>query len=611
MRQTFSGNPGSWKPWILFAALLLSWLHPAVKAQPQEPLTVAQALETMDGAEKSLLQLWAKSSRIDWVKNTFLTHDTEMISAEAQKRLLAATLRFAKQLARFETLELPSELSRKIQLLKTSLPVVAPGDPDKQAELARITTAMESLYAKGQHCRESGDCLDLGQLSRILAESRNPAELLEAWRGWRTISPGMRPLYERFVELGNQGARELGFPDLSVAWRSGYDMPPELVSRQLEDLWEQVRPLYAALHCYVRRKLAQVYGSKLVPEDGPIQAHLLGNMWSQSWGNIYPLVAPPDSERAYDLTELLRAKKIDELEMVRIGERFFTSLGFPPLPSTFWERSQFTKPAGRDVVCHASAWNVDLEEDLRIKMCIKISGEDFFTIHHELGHNFYQRAYRHLSPLYRDSANDAFHEAIGDAVALSVTPQYLHQIGLLEQLPSERSDLGQLLQMSLEKVAFLPFGLLVDQWRWQVFSGEVQAGNYNAAWWNLREKYQGIAPPVPRSEDDFDPGAKYHVPFNTPYTRYFLAHILQFQFHRALAREAGHRGPLHQFSAYNNRQAGQRLIRLLEMGRSRPWMEALKVFTGATTVDAGAIVEYFAPLKHWLDQQNEGATCGW
>ena len=611
MRQSRSGGAGSWNAWIILLCTLVVGWRQAAAAQPPEDLTVARAAQMMEEVETSLLQLWFKSSQTDWVKNTYLTHDTEQLSAEAQKQLLAATLGFAKGLARFETLDLPAELSRKIQLLKTSLPVVAPDDPQKQAELARITTSMESLYAKGQYCSDSGECQHLGQLSRTLAKSRNPAELLEAWQGWRGISPPMRPLYERFVELANQGAWEFGFRDLGVAWRSGYDMPPERVSHQLEELWEQVRPLYSALHCYVRRKLAQTYGNELVPADQPIPAHLLGNMWSQSWGNIYPLVAPPDSDRAYDLTELLHAKKIDELEMVHIGERFFTSLGFPPLPPTFWERSQFTKPAGRDVVCHASAWNVDLEEDLRIKMCIEITGEDFFTIHHELGHNFYQRAYRHLSPLYRDSANDAFHEAIGDTVALSVTPLYLHQIGLLEQLPSERSDLGQLMQMALEKIAFLPFGLLVDQWRWQVFSGQVLPGRYNAAWWDLRRKYQGIAPPVPRSEQDFDPGAKYHVPFNTPYTRYFLAHILQFQFHRALAREAGQRGPLHQFSAYNNRQAGQRLIRMLEMGRSRPWMEALEVLTGETRVDASAIVEYFAPLKQWLDKQNEGATCGW
>jgi peptidyl-dipeptidase A len=393
-------------------------------------------------------------------------------------------------------------------------------------------------------------------------------------------------------------------------WRSKYDMPPEAFAKELDRLWEQLRPLYLSLHTYVRSQLREKYGP-VVLEKGPIPAHLLGNLWQQDWSNVYPLVAPADATEAFSLTERLRAKKVDPLEMVRIGERFFTSLGFEPLPKTFWERSLFVKPRDREVVCHASAWNVDNVDDLRIKMCIDVTDDDFTTIHHELGHNFYQRAYNRLPMLFRESANDGFHEAVGDTLALSVTPEYLVKIGLLDKAPSAAGDTGLLLRAALERLAFLPFGLLVDQWRWQVFDGTIGPGDYNRTWWDMKLKYQGVAPIGPRGEELFDPGAKYHVPANTPYTRYFLAGILQFQFHRALAKTAGCSTPLHRCSIYGSREAGLKLKAMLEMGASRPWPDALEALTGQREMDASAMVEYFAPLKTWLDEQNRGKALGW
>ncbi|HET7747263.1 MAG TPA: M2 family metallopeptidase, partial [Vicinamibacteria bacterium] len=457
----------------------------------------------------------------------------------------------------------------------------------------------------------SKDCLDVNAITKIMAESRNPDELLDVWRGWHGISVDMKPRYQRFVELGNQGARELKFDDLGAMWRSAYDMPPDAFAAEVDRLWGQVKPLYDALHTHVRARLREKYGAEKVPEAGPIPAHLLGNIWAQQWGNIYDLVGPPSTGPSYDLTAVLEAKKVDEREMVRYGERFFTSLGFDPLPRTFWERSLFVKPRDREVVCHASAWDLG-DDDYRIKMCIERNGEDFVTIHHELGHNFYQRAYRLKQPwLFRGSANDGFHEAIGDAIALSVTPSYLVQVGLLDKAPGTEGDLEFLMRMALDKIAFLPFGLVVDQWRWKVFSGEVTPANYNAAWWELRRKYQGVAPAEARGEEWFDPGAKYHVPANTPYTRYFLAHILQFQFHRALCREAGFTGPLYQCSIYGNKKAGAKLNQMLQMGLSRPWPDALQAMTGERQIDATAILDYFAPLMEWLEGQNKGRKTGW
>ena len=594
---------------LILAATLVAMLG-ACGLQPEPTVEEAQAF--IESAETRLLERWMEVGQASWVQNNFITDDTNAIAAAARTKLMAATTELAAAAARFNVLDLPREVERKLTRLKTSLAAVAPSDPALQQELAEIMTQMESLYGQGEYCPDGEEtCLDLPTMERMFATVRDTDELLGLWTGWRDISPQMLPLYERFVELSNAGARELGFADLGDMWRSGYDMTTGEFTAELERLWAQVRPLYEALHCHVRAALADEFGSAVVPEDRPIPAHLLGNMWSQSWANIYETVGPNGTGPGYDLTRLLERARVDELEMVRYGERFFSSLGFDPLPATFWERSLFVKPADRDVVCHASAWDLDFETDVRIKMCIGVNDADFVTIHHELGHNYYQRAYREQDPLYRDSANDGFHEGIGDTIALSITPEYLVRIGLLDRVPAADNDIGLLLRQALDKVAFLPFGLLVDQWRWQVFSGEIPPERYNTAWWDLREQYQGIRPPLPRSEANFDPGAKYHVPANTPYTRYFLAHILQFQFHRALCQAAGVEGPLHRCSIFGSAEAGQRLRTMLEMGASRPWPEALDVIAGTREMDATAILDYFAPLAAWLDDQNADRSCGW
>jgi len=579
------------------------------------PLTVEDARKFLDEAQKKLLVLSVAGQRANWVQQNFITDDTEQLAADANRDLTAAAVDMALEAQKFRGLQLPSETARQLELLRLSIDFPAPRDAKLTDELSKIAASLESDYGKGRWCPQGpqAKCLQLPDLEHILASSRDPKELADAWAGWHAIGRPMRERFARQVEIANQGARDLGYRDLGTYWRAKYDMSPDDFARELDRLWTQVRPLYESLHAYVRARLAEKYGATTVPAHGPIPADLLGNMWAQTWSNVYPLVAPPSSDPGFDLTKILQERKTDARGMVHYGERFFVSLGFAPLPETFWERSLFTKPADRDVVCHASAWSIDFRDDLRIKMCIQINAEDFRVIHHELGHNFYQRAYNQQPLLYQDSANDGFHEAIGDTIALSVTPEYLKKIGLLERVPPESADIGLLLRQALDKIAFLPFGLLVDQWRWKTFSGEVTPANYNAAWWELRRKYQGVTAPVARSEQDFDPGAKYHVASNTPYARYFLAHVLQFQFHRALCREAGYTGPLNRCSIYDSKAAGTRLARTLAMGRSRPWQDALESLTGEKQMDATAILDYFAPLKKWLDEENRklGATPGW
>ena len=575
--------------------------------------TVDEARKFIADAESRLLQLTVDAQRADWVQVTFITYDTEILAAQANEKLLIAGLDLAKGATRFEGVELPPDLRRRMELLRTSLILPSPNDPKKTAELTRLQTKLEGAFGAGKYCPPGGGaCRDLQQLSDVMDKSRDPKELLEAWTEWHSVARPMRQDYASLAAVLNDGARDLGFKDAGALWRAKYDMTPDAFAAEVDRLWNQVKPFYDALHCHVRAKLNEKYGDAVVPLDKPIPAHLLGNMWAQTWDNVYDLVAPPNADPGYDLTERLQAKKVTPIEMVKDGERFFTSLGFAPLPPTFWERSLFTQPRDRDVVCHASAWDVDSKDDLRIKLCIKVNNEDFKTVHHELGHNFYQRAYNTQPFLFQESAIDGFHEAVGDTIALSITPGYLKQIGLIDQIPDPSKDLGILMKLALEKMAFMPFGLLVDQWRWKVFSGEIQPADYNKAWWQLREKYQGVRAPVARTEDDFDPGAKYHVAASVPYTRYFLAHILQFQFHRGLCEAAGYKGgPLNRCSIYGSKAAGERLNKMLSMGLSQPWPEALKVATGTEQMDATAILDYFAPLKTWLDQQNQGRKCGW
>ena len=577
--------------------------------------TAEDARKFLESAESRMLAAVNEAGRAAWVQSTYITEDTEALAAQANERQIGLAVELAKEAAKYDGVTLPEDQARKMKLLKLSLSLAAPADPKLREEVTKIAAGMEGMYGKFKVCPEgvepgSDKCIAESQISRIMAESRDPKELLRVWTGWHNNAKPIKKDYTRFVELANMGAKELGFADSGAMWRSKYDMPPDDFAKELDRLYLQVKPLYEALHTYTRKRLREKYGDA-VPKEGPIPAHLLGNLWSQSWDNVYPLLAPAGSDMGYDLTQILKAKKYDEREMARAGERFFTSLGFEKLPATFWERSMFVKPRDREVVCHASAWDIDNVDDLRIKMCIQITGEEFAVVHHELGHNFYQRAYNKQPFLFRDSANDGFHEAIGDTIALSITPEYLVKLGFLAKPTDASKDTGLLLHRALEKVAFLPFGLLVDQWRWKVFSGEVKPADYNTAWWELKKKYQGVAPVEARDADAFDPGAKYHVPGNVPYTRYFLAHILQFQFHRALSKAAGCTQPLHRCSIYESKEAGEKLKAMLAMGASKPWPEALKAMTGEDKIDATAMLDYFAPLKQWLDEQNKGEKAGW
>ena len=602
------------KNFVSAVALAAALISTPVLAQ-EAPPTVADAEAFLAKVEKDLFDFSVEGGRVAWINSTYITDDTDALAAKYGEIGTEKSVKYALEAAKYQKVAgLSTETSRKLDILRGGLVLPAPSKDGAAAELSTIATKLNSTYGKGKGTLK-GKEINGSDIEAEMGTNRNPEELKEMWTSWHdNVGAPMGKDYARMVEIANDGAKELGFKDVGAMWRSGYDMPADDFAKLTDKLWMEVKPLYDELHTYTRNKLNAKYGDAVQPKTGPIRADLLGNMWAQEWGGIYDIVAPAGAgDIGYDIGDLLKAKGIDEIGMVKIGEGFFSSIGFEPLPKSFYERSQFLKPRDREVVCHASAWDIDNVDDLRIKMCIKVNTDDFVTIHHELGHNYYQRAYNKQSYLHLNGANDGFHEAIGDAVALSITPEYLVQIGLLDKakVPSADKDTGLLLRQAMDKVAFLPFGLLVDKWRWGVFNGSIAPADYNKGWTDLRRQYQGIVPPTERAADRFDPGAKYHIPGNTPYTRYFLARILQFQFYKAACDAAGWKGPLHRCSFYGNKEVGQKLNAMLEMGASKPWPDALEAFTGSREMSGKAMLEYFKPLMDWLKKQNKGQKKGW
>ena len=570
----------------------------------------------LNEVEMQNLELGPVISSASWISSNFITYDSQKVIADYGTRYTLDALEKARRASSFDELEVSDEKRRMLNILKTSFVMPPPLDDELAAELSKITTSLEAMYGGGEHCFEDGNCYDLEAFEAIIDNSRNPEELLRAWSGWHEISKPMKPMYMRMVEIGNQGANDLGYQNLSDLWFSKYDMPSDEFLMETDRVWEEVKPLYEALHCHVRAKLNEHYGDEIVSNSNPLPVHMLGNMWGQSWSNIYDLVYPKQDEiSTVNLTKIIEERNLSEIDMVEYAEDFFISIGFEALPETFWERSLFVKPVDRSVVCHASAWNLDsANNDLRIKMCIEKNEEDFITIHHELGHIFYYQAYNHLPTLFQGGANDGFHEAFGDLLTLSITPEYLKKIDFINQEEADLAEedfIGLLMKQALEGVVIIPWALMLDKWRAGIFKGDITEDNLNESWWEMRKNYQGIVPPSERSEAYFDAGAKYHIPGNTPYTRYYLARIMQYQFHEALCKESGFEGYLHECSVYGNKDAGEKIISTMAIGQSLPWQDAFEKITGSRELSGESILSYYAPLKTWLDEQNQNRTCGW
>jgi len=601
---------------VLFCAIFLSACNKTPSTSERASSVPAKSAdEFIAETNKTYLDNYQELNAAQWIYVTYLNDDTALLSAKANEKWMAMDKELLSAARAYQAAPMSAATKKAYTNLTQGKTLLPPDTPEARAELARIGTHMEGVYGAAKYCKPEGNtenCRDLNQLSDVLAKSRDYNELLDAWTGWHNVARTYRADYQRYIEIANSGARAYGFSDMGASWKSGYDMPASEFETEVERLWLQVEPLYKALHCKVRTDLAQHYGADKVPLDKPIPAHLLGNMWSQQWDGIYDLVEPYPGVGNVDITSALVKQNKDAIAITKMAENFFTSLGLRSLPDSFWKNSMLTKPRDREVVCHASAWTMDAKEDVRVKQCVEATAEEFETIHHELGHIYYDLAYNNQPMLFQNGANDGFHEAIGDTIVLSITPDYLSAIGLIDKVAtSEQAVINQQMQLALGKIAFLPFGKLIDQWRWKVFSGAIKPEDYNKTWWELRTQYQGISAPVERSEQDFDAGAKYHVAANVPYTRYFIAHILQFQFHKALCDAAGFKGPLHECSIYNSKAAGAKLQKMLAAGASKPWQDVLEEAIGTRQMDGSAIIDYFAPLMQWLEKENAGQVCGW
>ncbi|MFA5624319.1 MAG: M2 family metallopeptidase [Bradymonadales bacterium] len=564
-------------------------------------------------ANDALREAVSKAELKAWDYMTNINPDTEAGLTAAEEELMAKRSEIVAEAAKFTREQLICQ-DQELQLrrIKSSLSLPPPSDAENRKELAAISAKLVGFYGAANSCDDAGKCLNIGELSNIMQNSRDYDTLLSVWKGWRAAFASQRTAYSRFVQLANVGAKDLGYDNVGALWLDGYDVAPKDFEAQIEKLYQELQPLYEQLHCYVRAKLAEHYGEDKVSLDKPIPAHLLGNMWAQEWANVYPLVAPYPEEAAVDITPAIVQKNWSAEQMTKIAENFFVSLGMRELPASFYTKSMLEKPADREVVCHASAWDIDTKGDVRIKMCIEPKAEDLYTIHHELGHIYYYLYYNHLPFVYQTGANDGFHEGIGDTLTLSMTPAYLKEIGLLDNVAtSKEAIINQQMLSALERVAFIPFGLLIDKWRWKVFDGSVRPEQYNSYWWQLREELQGVSAPEPRGEEHFDPGAKYHIPGNTPYLRYYLARFLQFQFHKALCQAAKFDGPLYECSIYNNKDAGKALIALLQKGASQNWQQTLEELTGSPAMSSAAMLEYYEPLIAFLKEANAGKACGW
>ncbi|XP_008937519.1 PREDICTED: angiotensin-converting enzyme 2 [Merops nubicus] len=556
-----------------------------------------------------------ESSLASWNYNTNITEETAQKMNEAN----AKWSMFYDEASRNAIQNATTRL--QIQALQDRGSSVL--SPEKYNRLSTVLNTMSTIYSTGTVCKinKPSECLVLEPgLDAIMANSTDYQERLWAWEGWRAgVGRMMRPLYEEYVELKNEVAKLNGYSDYGDYWRANYeaDYPEEYkysrdqLIEDVEKTFEQIKPLYQQLHAYVRHRLEQVYGPKLISPTGCLPAHLLGDMWGRFWTNLYALTVPYPAKPNIDVTSAMVQKKWDAMKIFKSAEAFFTSIGLYRMTDGFWRNSMFTEPTdNRKVVCHPTAWDLG-KNDYRIKMCTKVTMDDFLTVHHEMGHIEYDMAYSEQPYLLRGGANEGFHEAVGEIMSLSAaTPQHLKSLDLLEPTfqEDEETEINFLLKQALTIVGTMPFTYMLEKWRWMVFRGEITK---QERWWKVKREIVGVVEPIPHDETYCDPAVLFHVANDYSFIRYYTRTIYQFQFQEALCKAANHTGPLHTCDITNSITAGQKLRRLLELGRSKPWTEALESVTGEKYMNAAPLLHYFEPLYKWLQKNNSGRYIGW
>ncbi|XP_025976569.2 angiotensin-converting enzyme 2 [Dromaius novaehollandiae] len=566
-----------------------------------------------------------ESSLASWNYNTNITEETSMKMNEADAKWSAFYDEASRNASNFPLANITDDLIRlQIQSLQDRGSSVL--SSEKYTRLSTVLNTMSTIYSTGTVCKPSDpfNCLVLEPgLDAIMADSTDYHERLWAWEGWRAdVGRLMRPLYEEYVDLKNEAAKLNGYSDYGDYWRANYEADyPEAYKysrdqliEDVEKTFEQIKPLYEQLHAYVRHRLEQFYGPELISSTGCIPAHLLGDMWGRFWTNLYALTVPYPAKPNIDVTSAMVENNWDVLKIFKTAEAFFASVGLYNMTEGFWNNSMLTEPTdNRKVVCHPTAWDMG-KEDYRIKMCTKVTMDDFLTAHHEMGHIEYDMAYSHLPYLLRSGANEGFHEAVGEIMSLSAaTPQHLKSLGLLEPTFQEdaETEINFLLKQALTIVGTMPFTYMLEKWRWMMFNGKITKQEWMKRWWEMKREIVGVVEPVLHDETYCDPAALFHVANDYSFIRYYTRTIYQFQFQEALCKAAEHTGPLHTCDITNSTAAGQNLRQMLELGRSKPWTQALESITGEKYMNATPLLNYFEPLFNWLQKNNSGRSVGW
>ncbi|XP_075996407.1 angiotensin-converting enzyme 2 [Genypterus blacodes] len=559
-------------------------------------------------------------SLASWAYNTNITKEnSDNLGAEGQSWSDFYT-KMSEESQQFPLSDI-TDPEIKLQLISLQDKGAGALTPDKAAHLSKVMSEMSTIYSTATVCLmdDHFNCQTLEPgLEDVMANSRDYFERLHVWEGWRReVGKRMRPLYEDYVDLKNEAAKLNDFEDYGAYWRSNYETIEEdsrykYTQHQLMDdvraIYKEILPLYKELHAYVRSKLMDVYPGRIHPQ-GPLPAHLLGDMWGRFWTNLYALSVPYPHKEDIDVSKTMVAKGWTERQLFKEAEAFFMSVGLYKMNENFWNDSMLEKPDdGRKVVCHPTAWDMGNGEDFRIKMCTKVNMDDFLTVHHEMGHNQYQMAYSNLSYLLRDGANEGFHEAVGEIMSLSAaTPSHLQALGLLpvDFTSDNETEINFLLKQALTIVATLPFTYMLEEWRWQVFDGNITKDEWMQRWWEMKREMVGVVEPVPRDETYCDPPALFHVSGDYSFIRYFTRTIYQFQFQKALCEAANHTDDLFKCDITNSTAAGDKLRKMLELGRSKSWTRALDMISSEVKMDAAPLLEYFEKLQHWLVKENK------
>lgn len=571
-------------------------------------VTQADAQAYLDSYAAEFQRLYYASAQAEWESNTRIVAG-DSSNAVRTKAANEAYARFVGSVANIERIR--GFLTQKdrlttIQVRQFEAMLYAAANqpqtvPDVvRRRIAAETQQTETLY--GYTFMVDGKAVTPNQIDSTLRSSKDIADRRAYWEASKAVGPTLKPGIMNLRDLRNQTVQALGYPDFFTYQVSDYSMTTDEMLQMTDNLLRQIRPLYRELHTWARYELAKRYA---VPVPEQLPAHWLSNRWGQNWSD---LVSPSDGPSPDDAFKGKTAEWV-----VRSSEDFYKSLGFSALPTSFYEKSSlYPLPADASYKknTHASAWHLDLENDLRSLMSVEPNAYWWETSHHELGHIYYYVSYtRPEIPLVlRSGANRAYHEAIGSLIGLASTQRpFLVGRGLVTA-SAGGDGRTQLLREALNYIVFMPWSAgVMTRFEHELYARNLPADQWNARWWELARRYQGIVPPTARGEQFADGLTKTHINDDPgQYYDYALSFALLFQMHNHIAKNILNQDPRNT-NYYGNTGVGDFLRTLMAPGASRPWRDVLRETTGQE-LNANAMMEYFAPLYGWLQEQNRGRT---